>query len=119
MITKQEFLSKLSILQKVMDTEDELYKVSNKSIALFENEVFSNFVDEYIKSLSTLIGLENDRYTYNDLDYFIFELDFGKEYKEGCVKDDDDVIVDFSTPEKFYDYIYETHKEKENREEGI
>lgn len=118
MITKQEFLSKLSALQKTMETEDELYKASNKSIALFENEVFSNFIDEYIKSLSTLIGLENDRYTYNDLDYFIFELEFGKEYKEGCVKDDD-VIVDFSTPEKFYDYIYEKHNEKKNRKEGI
>lgn len=42
---------------------------------------------------------------YDDIGYFCWELDFGREYKEGMVKDEDGNSVDLSSPDKLYDYI--------------
>ncbi len=39
-----------------------------------------------------------------DIGYFCYELDFGKEYKPGCITEDGNEI-DFSTAEKLYDYL--------------
>ena len=39
-----------------------------------------------------------------NISYFIYELDYGKEYREDCVSDKNGNI-DISTPEKLYDYL--------------
>lgn len=42
---------------------------------------------------------------YENIDYFINELDFGRKYKPGMITDDDDEDIDLSTAEKLYDYL--------------
>lgn len=39
-----------------------------------------------------------------NISYFVYELDYGREYREGCVSDKNGNI-DISTPEKLYDYL--------------
>ena len=39
-----------------------------------------------------------------NISYFIYELDYGREYQEGCISDKSGNI-DISTPEKLYDYL--------------
>ena len=39
------------------------------------------------------------------ISYFIYELDYGKKYKAGCVLDENMNEIDLSTPEKLYDYL--------------
>lgn len=39
-----------------------------------------------------------------NLSYFIYELNYGREYQEGCVSDNHG-NVDISTLEKLYDYL--------------
>lgn len=40
-----------------------------------------------------------------DIDYFCYELDFGRSYVDGCVTDSDGNPIDLSTAEKLYDYL--------------
>lgn len=40
-----------------------------------------------------------------DISYFIYELDYGREYRPGCITDENGRDIDFSTPEKLYDYL--------------
>ena len=40
-----------------------------------------------------------------DISYFIYELDYGRDYEEGCITDQDGNNIDFSTAEKLYDYL--------------
>lgn len=54
-----------------------------------------------------------DNHKYSTIDYFVYELNFGKEYKEGCISDSYGNI-DISTPENLYDYLI--HKMEENDE---
>ena len=44
-----------------------------------------------------------------DIDFFCYELNFGKDWEPGTIVDKDGTDVDFSTAEKLYDYL-ETHK---------
>ncbi len=39
-----------------------------------------------------------------NISYFIYELDYGREYQEGFVSDNNGNI-DISTPEKLYDFL--------------
>ena len=40
-----------------------------------------------------------------DIDYFIYELDYGRKYEPGMIKDEHDQDIDFSTAGKLYDYL--------------
>lgn len=41
---------------------------------------------------------------FGNISCFIYELDYGREYQEGCVSDKNGNI-DISTPEKLYDFL--------------
>lgn len=40
-----------------------------------------------------------------DISYFCWEIDFGREYKPGIIKDKDGNDIDFSDAEHLYDYL--------------
>ena len=40
-----------------------------------------------------------------DIDYFIYELDYGRKYEPGMIKDENDQDIDFGTTGKLYDYL--------------
>lgn len=40
-----------------------------------------------------------------DIEFFCYELDYGKKYELGCVIDEDGMEVDLSTPERLYDFL--------------
>lgn len=42
---------------------------------------------------------------FGNVSYYIYELDYGKEYRQGCISDERGENIDMSTPEKLYDYL--------------
>ena len=40
-----------------------------------------------------------------NIDYFIYELDYGRKYEPGMITDKNGADNDFSTAEKLYDYM--------------
>ena len=50
---------------------------------------------------------------FNDGDiisWWIYDLEYGTEYKDGCITEEDGTIIDVSTAGKLYDYLKENNK---------
>ena len=62
--------------------------IHNKAITLLED---------------LLKKIVNDESDY--IDYYLWELDFGKEYKDGIITYNDGTIIKLSNPEELYDLI--------------
>lgn len=58
--------------------------------------------DEIVRALKMEFELP-DR--MNTLEYFIYELDFGRNYTDGCLTDDNGCDVRISTAEELYDVL--------------
>lgn len=51
------------------------------------------------------------------LEYFIFELDYGKKWSKGSVVDENGEDIPFSTPEEVYDFLSGEHEKKKEKSE--
>lgn len=107
LISKEKFCKYLKALEIQHNCEDDIRKISNKYNV--EIPVTNNHFEEIIVQMLELVT--DDK--FNDIDYFIYELDFGKKYKDGMVVVDGKHI-DFSTSEKLYDYLEKNNEEREN-----
>lgn len=45
-----------------------------------------------------------------EVPYWCFELDYGRNYTPGCVTDENGKDVDISTPQKLYEQVYKTQE---------
>ena len=98
MISKEEFVKIINRIKEFHDWNDHLDDVFDCVIEI------PDLTSPLIQTLNTMFGLEENEYYGTDIDYFIYELNFGKDYEPGCVTDDD-VEIDFSTAETLYDYL--------------
>ena len=104
MISKKEFVEIIERLKNYNDLQD---KIDD----LFKNNIDNKEMD-FINAGSICIGHESvvvyllERMFDTDMiSYFIYELDYGKKYKAGCVLDENMNEIDLSTAEKMYDYL--------------
>ena len=51
-----------------------------------------------------------------DIEFFCYELDYGKKYEPGIVTDEEGNEIDISTPERLYDFLAD---QRNKRKEGI
>lgn len=97
-ISKEQFVGYISDVQKVVDFQHELHQFYRKHGA---SEPYDT-----PDTLNTVVKILDDIFspTTRDVDYFCWELDFGRKYREGMI-----VIngknIDFSTAEKLYDHL--------------
>lgn len=106
-LTKEQFSEYVGRIKATCDKDDMFSEAIEKAcnddcrvIGLYGAEC-STMVD----LLSFAMGLEVDTCSGNALEYFIYDLNFGKYYTEGCFTEADDTPIDISTIEKLYDYI--------------
>lgn len=106
-LTKEQFVEYVGRIKATCDKDDMFSGAIEKAcnddcyvIGLYGAEC-STMVD----LLSFAMGLEVGTYSGNMIEYFIYDLNFGKDYKEGCVSEIDGASIDISTVEKLYDYI--------------
>lgn len=106
-LTKEQFVEYVERIKKTCDKDDMFSEAIEKAcnddcrvIGLYGAEC-SAMVD----LLSLAMGLEVGTCDGNEIEYFIYDLNFGKDYKEGCLSEMDGTPIDISTAEKLYDYI--------------
>lgn len=104
-LAKQEFVDILIRLRgatELVDKVEKLFRDSRENLECdFCNGAGLQISHEGIV-VKLLEKLMQDR--GGIISYFIYELDFGREYREGCVSDNNGNI-DISTPEKLYDLL--------------
>lgn len=105
MISKEKFVE---ILQDLQDVNDFVNQTNEKARKL-KDAITSDFFNAMSLSIShENIVLELLENMFNDtimLSWWIYDLDFGRQYKEGCFTDVNDTPIDVSTAEKLYDFL--------------
>lgn len=103
MLEKKDFLKYMSQIETAIKFQDEMNDICKK-YGYFSIAEYPDCIDLSVTLLEKLMNLEpNDEYG-TDISYFIFELNFGKDWEPGSVTCDGEDI-DFSSSEKLYDFI--------------
>lgn len=103
MISKEEFVS---ILNEMKDIRD---KVNKAEEILKEFNINNLPVTSHEYMVVRLLEIMfNDSST---IQYWIYDLNYGRDYTEGCIKYNDSIIIDISTADKLYDYLVESKGE--------
>lgn len=111
-LSKKEFVDIINRLQTATDLVDKVEELFRKSRDNLEND-FCNGAGLQISHEGIVVKLLEKLMgdSCGNISYFIYELDYGKEYKEGCISDNNGVI-DISTAEKLYDFLVSEYGNK-------
>lgn len=110
MLSKEEFVKIINQLQEVSDLQDtlndEIRKCKLLNVDFVDGHGFVIANEDIVVSL--LEKIMND--DCDDISYFIYELNYGRDYKPGMITEND-IDIDFSTAEKLYDYLVQDKKD--------
>ena len=109
MISEKQFVDIINKLKEVNDfvneTNDKAKELSDAIISDFFNAMSLSISHE-----SIVVELLQNMFKDNDLiEWWIYELDYGRKFKIGDLIDNG-VEIDLSTPEKLYNYLKENNK---------
>lgn len=101
MISKEDFINAINGIERVYKYHEELNKFFR-----------TNGTDGYIyqpdcipTALKLLVLSTNDTEEDGWIDYFCFELDFGRKWKKGMVLDSDGADIKLETSADLYDFL--------------
>lgn len=104
-ITRPHFIEIIEQIQE-QNKKDLSYckalgKVLHPHIEPYDNHLIEN-------ALLNLVQMAfNDNHKHSWIEYYCWELNFGKEYKDGCATRKDGTNIDLSDAGKLYDYLNE------------
>ena len=105
MITKNKFVEIIDRLREASDFVDE----TNDRARELNDGIISDFFNASSLSIShesiVLELLENMFNADDTLSWWLYDLNYGREYKEGIIQDVNGRNIDLSTAEKLYDFL--------------
>ena len=102
-MTKERFVYLLNFIKKHHELENSLCQA-------LESMSPGNYVDAFVyieyetELLKTIKEAMNVPEENDDIEYFMYDLEFGKLYKRGSVLENGEA-VDFSSAEELYEYL--------------
>lgn len=105
-ITEEQFCEILAFIQKKDQEQNEINKLFTQA---FEDSFFYPFCmyeTQLVKLLKIIMQDKDD-----DIDYFIYELEFGTRWKPGYVTEADGTDVKMQTASDLYKYLEQNYKE--------
>lgn len=105
-LSEQEFVDIINRLREASDLQEQVDRLFRNSRENIEND-FCNAAALQISHESSVVFLlkriMHDQYEY--IDYFIYELDYGRKYEPGMITDENGQDIDIRTPNLLYDFI--------------
>ena len=105
-ICKREFEDIMNRLREASDLKEQVDRLFRNSRENIEND-FCNAAALQISHESTVVFLLkkmlHDKYDY--IEYFIYELDYGRKYEAGIITDENGQDIDIHTSDLLYDFI--------------
>lgn len=100
-MSKEDFANYIRQIQKAYDYAEDC----EDGFLVRYNSVY--FMQPTTKLLDKLFNSywEDQEYYGGDIEYFCYELNFGRDYNDGDIVDKDGNNIDLSTPEKLYDFL--------------
>lgn len=106
MLSKEEFVKYMEILKNTYNYYESIYAASQGSIDILENEDVSNILQAYVEMLEKFMEVEPIFEIGSEIQYFIYELDFGNDDRAPeAIKYQNGEVIDLSSIDKFYDYL--------------
>lgn len=102
-LTKEEFVSVIERMKAISDFEGELYEMYYHFAGDASAPVHPSLDSELIGVLNRMFCQAEEEW-YTDIEYFIYELDYGRDWEPGKVIQDGKDI-DISDAGKLYDYL--------------
>lgn len=102
MINKENFVKIINAIQEQREIDRKATEALDSIFidvvgGFYDNETLFSVIENYLVD------------TFKDeggwLGYFIYDLDFGKDWKDDCCSESDGTIIDISTVEKLYDFL--------------
>lgn len=104
MISKEEFIEIIDRLREVNDFVEETNEKARELRESMESDCF-NAMSLAITHEGTVVKLLERIFKTDIISWWIYELDYGREYKKGCIQEGNGKNIDVSTAEKLYDYL--------------
>lgn len=108
-LSQEEFVNIINRLREASDLQEQVNRIFRNSRENLEND-FGNAAALQISHESTVVFLLKkvlcDKYDY--IEYFIYELDYGRKYESGMITDENGQAIDIYTPELLYDFILDS-----------
>ena len=105
-MNKELFVESINELQKQFDHDSKFGDILGKA---FPGAFSANLVPDnhyIIEQMIKVLKIEMfDNHDHSWIEYFIYELDFGKDYKSGCATFEDGEIIDLSSAESLYNFL--------------
>lgn len=108
MLSKEEFVNIINTLRKYDEREEKLCKAMNEISPDFIVDFYplSEYKTIIIRLLEKEMNAEQlDEVYGSDIQYFIYDLDYGTKWKPDSITESDGTSIDISTAEKLYDYL--------------
>lgn len=100
-MTKQQFCDAIETYQSMMEQYDEVAEVLN----IGPETIFDSWIDNYYILIQNLCELEENEIYGTDLDWFVFETDYGRREDMNKIYLDDGRVWTINSPEILYDFI--------------
>ena len=102
MITFEQFSDCIEAIQDEMKREDKINDVLSNEFALERTMLYNPLLSEYIKLLRDIFKDEGDY-----IGYYVYDLDFGRDYHEGDIQDENGQNIPLLTVEDLYNLLVE------------
>ena len=112
-LSKEGFVKVINELEKQVRFEESLEELYNNFGGEAPWNPNGRLLDETIHTLNVMFDLEETLTYGSDIDYFVYELDFGQNPDDLHIEDEDGNEITWHNAEELYDYII-AQKKKEN-----
>ena len=111
-ISKEKFVEIINRLKNYNELQDKIDELFKDNIENREKD-FMNAGSICVGHESVVVKLLEKMFDTDIISYWIYELNYGKEYTDGCVLDENMNEIDLSTAEKLYDYLVQDLESEE------
>lgn len=112
-LSKQEFVNIIEKLEVISRFEEERDKLYSKFNGGYIDDPHTVLFETVIHTLNVMFSLEETNLFGSDIDYFCYDLDFGRNPNDLWIEDNEGNKFVWKDAGELYDYI--TNKEKENK----
>ena len=105
-MTKEKFVKILAELEAGEDLQRKVANAVRQYNSLIKcdyPEPFGLVISHSFAVIDLLAEIMSD--DAGDIEYFCYDLEFGRKYTQGCITEPDGTEIDFSSSEKLYDYL--------------
>ena len=108
-MTKELFIATINSIQKQIEIDRKNSSILQEMFP--DDSIYCGYNNSELFNALNKILKESMKDEYDWIDYFMYELDFGEKYYDGCVLDKDKSIIDLSTAENLYEFLIKNYGE--------